>query len=78
LSNIDEIQKVTGWSEVVKSLGDEDVRTGQGLKVLFLRSSSLLINQGWIYFGGYPGIPVREGVPLEEFFRTSKKDLFRL
>ncbi len=43
---MDEIQKVTGWSEVVKSLWDEDVRADKRLKVLLLGSSSLLINQG--------------------------------
>lgn len=43
---IDEIQKVTGWPNAVKSLWDEDRRTGTELKVILSGSSSLLIHRG--------------------------------
>jgi len=43
---LDEIQKVRGWSEAVKSLWDEDRRNGTTLNVLLLGSSSLLIQKG--------------------------------
>ena len=43
---LDEVQKVRGWSEVVKSLWDEDRRQGSSCKVLLLGSSSLLIQKG--------------------------------
>jgi uncharacterized protein len=43
---LDEIQKVQGWSEAVKSLWDEDVRNGTALSILLLGSSSLLIQKG--------------------------------
>jgi predicted AAA+ superfamily ATPase len=42
---IDEIQKVLGWSEVVKKLFDED-RDHRDLRILFLGSSSLDIQHG--------------------------------
>ena len=43
---LDEIQKVTGWSESVKRLWDEDSGDGMPLRVLLLGSSPLLINSG--------------------------------
>ena len=43
---IDEIQKIQGWSEVVKKLWDEDSRNQTGLKVILLGSSRLLIQKG--------------------------------
>lgn len=43
---LDEIQKIPGWSEVVKRLWDEDTRTGTPLKVVILGSSPLLIQKG--------------------------------
>lgn len=43
---IDEVQKVKGWAEVVKSLWDEDRRKGCNLKVLILGSSPLLVQKG--------------------------------
>ncbi|MBU4317462.1 MAG: ATP-binding protein [Proteobacteria bacterium] len=43
---LDEIQKVTGWSEVVKKLWDMDTRKHLPLKVVLLGSSPLLIQQG--------------------------------
>lgn len=43
---IDEIQKVGGWSETVKSLWDEDTRIDLPLKVLLLGSSALLVHRG--------------------------------
>lgn len=43
---LDEVQKVRGWSEVVKSLWDEDKRRDVRFAVLLLGSSSLLIQKG--------------------------------
>lgn len=43
---LDEVQKVTGWSEVVKRLWDEDTRSGLPLKVVILGSSPLLVQKG--------------------------------
>jgi hypothetical protein len=43
---IDEIQKISNWSEIVKKLWDEDTRSGQGIKVVLLGSSRLLLQQG--------------------------------
>ena len=43
---IDEIQKISNWSEIVKKLWDEDTRTNQNIKVILLGSSRLLLQQG--------------------------------
>ena len=43
---LDEIQKVRGWSEIVKLLWDEELKSNAGLQVLLLGSSSLLLQQG--------------------------------
>ena len=43
---IDEIQKIQGWSEIVKKLWDEDSRNNTKLKVILLGSSRLLIQKG--------------------------------
>jgi predicted AAA+ superfamily ATPase len=43
---IDEIQKISNWSEVVKKLWDEDTRNKVPIKVVLLGSSRLLIQQG--------------------------------
>lgn len=43
---LDEIQKIPGWSEAVKSLWDADTRAGCELQVLLLGSSPLLIRSG--------------------------------
>ena len=43
---LDEIQKVRGWSEVVKRLWDEEVRTGGKVRALLLGSSALLVQRG--------------------------------
>jgi predicted AAA+ superfamily ATPase len=43
---IDEVQKVTGWSETVKRLWDEDSASLLSLKVLLLGSSALLVQKG--------------------------------
>lgn len=43
---LDEVQKVTDWSEVVKRLWDEDTRSHTALKVVLLGSSPLLIGRG--------------------------------
>ncbi len=43
---IDEIQKVSNWSETVKKLWDEDSFKGVNIKVILLGSSRLLIQKG--------------------------------
>jgi len=43
---LDEVKKVTGWSETVKRLWDEDSRSGRLVKVVVLGSAPLLIQQG--------------------------------
>lgn len=43
---IDEIQKISNWSEAVKKLWDEDTRKNTPIKLLILGSSRLLLQQG--------------------------------
>jgi len=43
---IDEIQKITNWSSIVKLLWDEDSRLNIPLKVLLTGSSALLLHKG--------------------------------
>jgi len=43
---LDEIQKVRGWSEVVKRLWDEAIRARRSMRVILLGSSSLLLQRG--------------------------------
>jgi predicted AAA+ superfamily ATPase len=43
---LDEVQKVSGWSETVKRLWDEDTRKGNALKVVVLGSAPLLVERG--------------------------------
>lgn len=43
---LDEVQKISRWSEVVKKLWDEDRSQGLDLRVVILGSSSLLIQKG--------------------------------
>jgi len=58
---LDEIQKVPGWSEVVKSLWDEDSNHQLPLKVIILGSSPLLMQRGLTesLAGRFEIIPVR-------------------
>ncbi|MBW2600838.1 MAG: ATP-binding protein [Deltaproteobacteria bacterium] len=43
---LDEVQKVYGWSEVIKELWDKECRKNAGVQVIILGSSSLLIQKG--------------------------------
>jgi len=43
---LDEVQKVTGWSEVVKRLWDEERRTRGPVRAVLLGSSALLVHRG--------------------------------
>jgi len=43
---IDEIQKISNWSESVKKEWDSDTAKRQSLKVVLLGSSRLLLQQG--------------------------------
>lgn len=58
---LDEVQKVPDWSEVVKSLWDEDTNNGLPLKVMILGSSPLLVQRGLTesLAGRFEIIPVR-------------------
>jgi len=42
---LDEVQKITGWSETVKRLWDEDTSNGLPLHVIVLGSSPLLVQR---------------------------------
>lgn len=46
ISILDEAQKVSEWSEVIKRLWDEDTHSGLPLKVVLLGSSPLLVQKG--------------------------------
>jgi predicted AAA+ superfamily ATPase len=43
---LDEVQKVPGWSEIVKRLWDEDTRKRRAVMVVILGSAPLLMQQG--------------------------------
>lgn len=43
---LDEVQKISGWSETVKRLWDEDTRKRRPIKVVLLGSAPLLIQRG--------------------------------
>lgn len=43
---LDEIQKISGWSQRVKYLWDEDTRLGHNIKLLVLGSAPLLVQKG--------------------------------
>lgn len=43
---VDEIQKIDNWSEIIKSLWDDDTKNNIPLKVVVLGSSRLLIQRG--------------------------------
>ena len=43
---LDEVQKITDWSEAVKRLWDEDTRSGLPLKVVVTGSAPLLVQRG--------------------------------
>ena len=76
---LDEVQKVPDWSEVVKSLWDEDSNNQMSLKVMILGSSPLLVQRGLTesLAGRFEIIPVRHwsfkemqdafGVSLDEY-----------
>ncbi|MDX8406916.1 MAG: ATP-binding protein [Mariprofundaceae bacterium] len=76
---LDEVQKIPAWSEVVKSLWDEDSNNQLSLKVIILGSSPLLVQRGLSesLAGRFEIIPVRHwsykemqdgfGVSLDEY-----------
>ena len=43
---LDEIQKISAWSETVKRLWDEDAASGLPLQVMILGSAALLVQKG--------------------------------
>ena len=76
---LDEIQKITGWSETVKRLWDEDTRAEAELRVALLGSAPLLIGNGLseslagrfeiLHLGHWPYYEMKEafGWALEDF-----------
>ena len=58
---IDEVQKVSDWSETVKRLWDEDTANDTNLKLMLLGSSPLLMQKGLTESlgGRFETIPVR-------------------
>jgi hypothetical protein len=57
---LDEIQKVTDWSSLVRLLWDADTHSGVALKVVLLGSSSPGIKTNMLYVGCAKS-PVRDG-----------------
>ena len=43
---VDEIQKISDWSSIVKQLWDEDTRNNKPLKIILTGSSALLLQEG--------------------------------
>jgi predicted AAA+ superfamily ATPase len=43
---LDEVQKVTAWSEIIKRLWDEDSAAGRSVRVVLLGSAPLLVQRG--------------------------------
>jgi predicted AAA+ superfamily ATPase len=76
---LDEVQKISGWSETVKRLWDEDSRARRPLKVVLLGSAPLLIQQGLteslagrfemvhVPHWSYPEMQAAFGVSLDQF-----------
>ena len=69
---LDEVQKVTDWSEAVKRLWDEDTRTGLSLQVVLLGSAPLLLSLGLTesLAGRF------ETIPLPHWSFTEMRDAF--
>jgi len=60
---LDEVQKVPGWSEVVKRLWDEDTAKGVSLKCVLLGSSPLLMQKALALSRIDPSLLVRIDPP---------------
>ena len=75
---LDEVQKITGWSETVKRLWDEDTARGQFLCVVLLGSSPLLVQRGLTesLAGRFEIIPVTHWsfAEMQEAFGWSLKE----
>lgn len=69
---LDETQKVTEWSEIIKRLWDEDTHSGLPLKVVLLGSSPLLIQRGLTesLAGRF------EIIPVTHWFYVEMRDAF--
>ncbi len=69
---LDEIQKVTGWSETVKRLWDEDTADALHLQVVILGSSQMLMQQGLTesLAGRF------ETIPISHWSFTEMRDAF--
>ena len=73
---VDEVQKISRWSEFVKQAWDEDSRTGTNIKVVLLGSSRLLLQQGLteslagrfetLYMGHWSFTEMRDAFGLDE------------
>lgn len=75
---IDEIQKITGWSETVKRLWDEDTAVGLPVRVLLLGSSPLLVQKGLTesLAGRFEVIPIIEVKSRSKLYRLPGIDAF--
>lgn len=64
---LDEVQKISNWSDMIKALWDEDTRNGVALTVLLLGSSPWLVQKGLSesLAGRFEIIPVRHWSFLE-------------
>lgn len=69
---LDEIQKVTGWSDTVKRLWDEDTANALHLQVVILGSSQMLMQQGLTesLAGRF------ESIPITHWSFTEMRDAF--
>ena len=71
---LDEVQKITGWSETVKRLWDEDTINNINLKVILLGSSPLLMQKGLTEsFGGRS-----ETIPVAHWSFAEMRDCFNI
>ena len=69
---VDEIQKISNWSERVKSLWDEDKKTGMNVKVVLSGSSRLMLMKGLSesLLGRF------ELIPVSHWSYSEMKDVF--
>jgi len=67
---LDEIQKITGWSETVKKLWDSDAANKKQLHIFILGSSPLLVKQrlSESLTGRFETIPIPNGTLGQQYF----------
>ena len=75
---VDEIQKITNWSEVVKKEWDDDTFHDRNIKVLLLGSSRVLLEKGLsesLELSGDEGVLWVFTRPISLFWRLSRLSL---